>query len=187
MSKWFWLYVIGFLILTGTDIGTTLWAESKGVGQEFNQTVSDGAGMLSGKRLLAVNGIFLLFSASMLWWALQRRHQIAPVYLARPGSAALRYLYLNPFAAKRIPLSAFHYIAQAPAVLMLKLVVSLNNSLIAAGIPDLLTPLATLIDSVVGNNTVTYWTFIVVLLHPIWWASLHLTALVLRREKAQSA
>ncbi len=187
MNKWFVLYVIGFLILTGTDIATTLWAASKGVGQEFNQTVSDGEGMLSVKHLLTVNGMLLLFSASMLWWALRRRHQIAPVYLARPGSAALRYFYLNPFAAKRIPLSAFHYIALAPAILILKAVVSLNNSLIAAGIPDLLTPLAMLIDSVVGNNTVTYWIFIIVLLHPIWWASLHLTALGLRREKAQSA
>lgn len=41
MNKWFVLYVIGFLILTGTDIATTLWAASKGVGQEFNQTVSE--------------------------------------------------------------------------------------------------------------------------------------------------
>ncbi|MEY4054791.1 MAG: hypothetical protein RL519_126 [Pseudomonadota bacterium] len=165
MRKWIRLYVAGFLALTGTDLASTLWAASKGNGQEFNATVSDGAGLLAVERLLAVNGGLLLFSVGMLWWALQRRDRIDPAYLAHPAHAVFNYFYLNPFADKRIPVSAFHYIAFAPAILMFKTVVSLNNSLIAAGIPDLITPLAVFVDKIFANDMATYWTIIIVLFH----------------------
>jgi hypothetical protein len=187
MKKWIGLYVAGFLALTGTDIASTLWAASKGNGQEFNANVSDGAGLLAVERLLAVNGCLLLFSVGMLWWALHRRDQIDPTYLAHPARAVLNYFYLNPFAKKRIRISALHYIAFAPAVLMFKAVVSLNNSLIAAGLPDLITPLAVSLDKAFANDMATYWTIIIVLFHPLWWASLHLVARGLLQENERSA
>ena len=183
MRKWIGLYLAGFLALTGTDLASTLWAASKGSGQEFNATVSDGSGLLAVERLLAINGCLLLFSVGMLWWALQRRDQIDPTYLAHPARAMFNYFYLNPFAKKRIHISSFHYIALAPTVLMFKAVVSLNNSVIAAGLPDLITPLVMSVDKVFANDMATYWTVIIVLFHPLWWASLHLVARGLLREK----
>ncbi|NBS01731.1 MAG: hypothetical protein EBS72_06215 [Rhizobiales bacterium] len=187
MRKWIGLYVAGFLALTGTDLASTLWAASKGNGQEFNATVSDGAGLLAVERLLAVNGGLLLFSVGMLWWALRQRDRIGPGYLAHPARAVFNYFYLNPFADKRIPVSALHYIAFAPAVLMFKAIVSLNNSLIAVGIPDLITPLAVFLDKILANDMATYWTIIIVLFHPLWWVSLHLVARGLVKEKECSA
>lgn len=187
MRKLIGLYVACFLVLTGTDIGSTLWAASKGKGQEFNATVSDGAGLLEVERLLAVNGGLLIFIVGMLWWALRRRDRIDPVYLAHPARAVLNYFYLNPFAEKRIPVSAFHYIAFAPAVLMVKAIVSLNNSLIAAGIPDLITPMAMFADGIFANDVATYWTVVIILFHPLWWASLRLVARGLLKEKERSA
>ena len=123
----------------------------------------------------------------MLWWAPHRRDQIDPSYLAHPARAVLNYFYLNPFAKKRIRISALHYIAFAPAVLMFKAVVSLNNSLIAAGLPDLITPLAVSLDKAFANDMATYWTIIIVLFHPLWWASLHLVARGLLQENERSA
>lgn len=183
MRKWIGLYVAAFLTLTGTDLASTLWAASKGNGQEFNATVSDSTGLLAVERLLAVNGGLLLFSVGMLWWAIGRRDRIDPAYLAHPDRAVFNYFYLNPFSDKRIPVSALHYIAFAPAVLMFKAMVSLNNSLIAAGIPDFITPLAVFVDRILANDMATYWAVIIFLFHPLWWASLHLVARGLAQEK----
>ncbi|WP_298198391.1 hypothetical protein [Novosphingobium sp.] len=185
MRKWIGLYIAAFLALTGTDLASTLWALGKGNGQEFNGAVADGAGMLVVERLLTINGAALLFTAAMLGWALRRRDRIDPRYIDRPERALLNYLYLNPFAARRIPVSAFHYIALAPAILMIKAVASLNNSLIAAGIPDLISPLAWSVQKIVGHPTATYWIVIMILFHPIWWAALHLVARALRQEGAR--
>lgn len=185
MKKWLGLYVAGFFALTLTDLASTLWAASRGNGQEFNAAVADGGGSIAAERLLAVNGCLLLFSAGMLWWALRKRDQIDPVYLAHPFRAVFNYFYLNPFAQKRVRVSALHYIAFGPTILMLKAVASVNNSLIAAGIPDLITPLATFVARFSANEMVIYWTVIVIVFHPLWWASLHLVARGLQLENAR--
>ena len=70
---------------------------------------------------------------------------------------------------------------------MFKAIVSLNNSLIAVGIPDLITPLAVFLDKILANDMATYWTIIIVLFHPLWWVSLHLVARGLVKEKECSA
>jgi hypothetical protein len=176
-------YALAYIALTGTDIASTLFATSAGTGMEMNANVADGSGGLHLGRMLALNAAMLVFTAGMLEWALRQRQRIDPHYLERPERALFNWLYLNPFAARRVPTSAFHYLALAPTMLGMKLLASANNSLIGAGIPDVVTPLAHAVTGVVPGIT-GYWVVIFILFMPFWWLSLRLVARLLRRERA---
>jgi hypothetical protein len=142
MFRIVFLYVAAFILLTATDVGTTLWATSIGAGQEFNHTVATPEGLLALERMLLINGAVLLFTAGMLIWAVRNVDRIDPVYLARPERAVFNYLYLNPFSLKNMPKSVLHYLAVPLVLVIFKAFASLNNTLIASSVPDLVTPLA---------------------------------------------
>jgi hypothetical protein len=186
MRAWVWIYVTAFAALTVTDIASTLWATGSG-GQEFNAAVATEGGALHLERMIGINVAFLLFSTGMLVWALRQRDRIDPRYLERPERALFNYFYLNPFSQKIVPKSAFHYIALAPTVLGVKAFASLNNSLIGAAVPDVVTPIARAISSLGAGPMATFWIIIALIFHPFWWAALHLTARALRKAGASSA
>ena len=180
IGTWVGLYVLAFSVITGADIATTLWAASDGGAQEFNAAVATDSGGLHIRNLLLINAGVLTFTAGMMGWALHARDRIRPGYLAHPARAALKYLYLNPFADRNVPVSAFHYLALAPTVLLMKGFAVFNNSLIAAGVPDIITPLARGIHQLGGGLTVTYWLVIIILFHLFWLVGLTITARALR-------
>jgi hypothetical protein len=185
MHRFVLSYALAYIALTGTDIASTLFATAAGSGMEMNASVADGSGGLHLGRMLAINAAMLLFTGGMLEWALRRRQRIDPRYLARPECGLFNWIYLNPFAAKRVPTSAFHYLALAPTMLAMKLFASANNSLIGAGIPDVVTPLAHAVTRVVPG-TAGYWVVIFILFMPFWWLSLRLAARWLRSAQAPS-
>ncbi|MBU6372290.1 MAG: hypothetical protein KJS97_06130 [Alphaproteobacteria bacterium] len=184
MGKWIGLYVIAFLALTGADMASTHWATAAGQGQEFNAVVATEDGALHTDRFLLVNGLFLAFSVAMLAWAFPRRAKIDPRYIERPSRALFNYFYLNPFSKKIAPKSVFHFLALAPAVLLMKAFAAFNNSLIAAGAPDIVTPLAKAVFGLGASELLTYWTVIIVIFHPIWYLALVATARLLRGTPA---
>lgn len=179
VGMWVGLYVAAFVALTGADIASTHWAIGGGGGQEFNAVVATDTGSLHTERLLLVNAAFLAFSTAMLAWALRVRDRIDPRYLAQPARALFNYWYINPFSNKIVPKSAFHYIALAPTVLLMKAFAAFNNSLIGAQAPDIVTPLAKAVASL-GTGAWTYWVVIFIIFHPLWFAALALTARALR-------
>lgn len=183
MGKWIGLYVLAFLALTGADIASTHWATASGQGQEFNAVVATEDGGLHTERLLIINAAFLVFSAGFLAWALGRRDKIDPRYLERPSRALFNYYYLNPFSKKIMPKSVFHFIALAPTVLLMKAFAAFNNSLIAAGMPDIVSPLAYAVKDL-GAGPMTYWVVIFILFHPLWYLALLGTARALRGPRA---
>jgi hypothetical protein len=143
-------------------------------------------GALHTERLLLVNAAFLAFSAGMLAWAGARRHRIDPRLIERPSRALLNYFYINPFSKNIVPKSVFHYMALAPTVLLMKAFAALNNSLIATGTPDLVTPFAKAIQGL-GAGPMTYWIVIIVIFHPLWYLGLVATAHALRGPLVHSA
>lgn len=170
------LYVILFGLLTTADIGSTLIGTSSGNGAEFNPSVEGGGGGLLVTRMIAINAAMLVFTAAMLNWALSRRERIAPELLERPSRAMFScYFYLNPFPRRNQPHTVLHYLALAPAILMLKAFATFNNGLISAGIQDIVTPLASLIMQVI-EGTAAYWLLIIVLFQLPWYISLRLAA-----------
>ena len=177
------LYVAAFILLTATDVGTTLWATSIGAGQEFNHTVATPEGLLALERMLLINGAVLLFTAGMLIWAVRNVDRIDPVYLARPERAVFNYLYLNPFSLKNMPKSVLHYLAVPLVLVIFKAFASLNNTLIASSVPDLVTPLAREVHRHVGEGPMAFWLVIVILFHPMWWLGLRITAAAVRRGR----
>ena len=183
----FWLvlsYVVVFLVLTATDIGTTLWAISIGAGQEFNHVLATSEGLLQLERMLVLNGGMLIFTAGMLIWALRKTDRIDLRYLDRPERAMFNYIYLNPFSTKNTPKAALHYLALPFAILFVKVFASVNNSLIALKIPDLATPLAMWIRTYLGEGPATYWAVILVLFHPMWWAALRITTAMIKKKQS---
>ena len=178
------IYVGAFVLLTATDVGTTLWASSMGAGQEFNHAVATPEGLLAVERMLLINAAMLLFTAGMLFWALRNADRIDPRYLARPERAVFNYfLYLNPFSQKNMPRSVLHYLALPLVMLMFKAFASMNNTLIGLKVPDLVTPLAIEVQSLVGEGPAAFWVVIFILFHPMWWLALRITAATVRRER----
>jgi hypothetical protein len=183
MFRIVFLYVAAFILLTATDVGTTLWATSIGAGQEFNHTVATPEGLLALERMLLINGAVLLFTSGMLIWAVRNVDRIDPGYLARPERAVFNYLYLNPFSRKNMPKSVLHYLALPLVLLVFKAFASLNNTLIASSVPDLVTPLAREVHRHVGEGPMAFWLVIVILFHPMWWLALRITAAAVRRGR----
>lgn len=179
-------YVAGFIILTATDIGTTLWAIGLGAGQEFNHVLATPEGRLRLERMLLINGGMLVFTAGMLLWALRNIDRIDSRYIDRPERAMFNYLYLNPFSSKNAPKATLHYLALPLCILLMKVFASANNSLIAMKIPDIVTPLAMGIRPYLGEGAATYWALIAILFHPMWWAALRVTAAAIRRDRSMS-
>jgi hypothetical protein len=175
------MYVCAFILLTAADVGTTLWASSIGAGQEFNHAVATPEGLLAVERMLLINGAMLLFTAGMLVWALRNADRIDPRYLARPERAVFNYFYLNPFSSKNIPKSVLHYLALPLVILIFKAFASMNNTLIGFNVPDLVTPLAIEVQSLVGEGPAAFWVVIFILFHPMWWLALRITASAARR------
>ena len=175
MPKLVGIYIIVFLTLTATDIASTIWGISSQNGHEFNSAVASAAGGLHLQRMLVINGVFLVFSAGMLHWALRNRDVVDRRYLTRPELGMFSWLHVNPFSAKTMPKSVFSYIVLAPAILGFKALVSINNCLIAAGLPDLVTPIARLVHEVTVGPF-AYWMVIFVVGLPIQWVSVHLAA-----------
>ena len=175
------IYVCAFILLTAADVGTTLWASSIGAGQEFNNAVATPEGLLAVERILLINGAMLLFTAGMLVWALRNADRIDPRYLARPERAVFNYFYLNPFSSKNIPKSVLHYLALPLVMLIFKAFASMNNTLIGFNVPDLVTPLAIEVQSLVGEGPAAFWVVIFILFHPMWWLALRITAFAARR------
>ncbi|MEY2624725.1 MAG: hypothetical protein RL412_500 [Pseudomonadota bacterium] len=175
------IYVCAFILLTAADVGTTLWASSIGAGQEFNHAVATPEGLLAVERILLINGAMLLFTAGMLVWALRNADRIDPRYLARPERAVFNYFYLNPFSSKNIPKSVLHYLALPLVMLIFKAFASMNNTLIGFNVPDLVTPLAIEVQSLVGEGPAAFWVVIFILFHPMWWLALRITAFAARR------
>ena len=178
------LYVSGFVVLTATDIGTTLWALSVGAGQEFNHAVATADGLLRLERMLAINGAVLAFTAGMLVWALRNIGRIDSRYVDLPERAVFNYFYLNPFSAKNAPKALLHYLALPLTMLFFKVFASVNNSLIALKIPDVATPLAMAIRPYLGDGPAAFWAVIVVLFHPMWWVALRITTAAIRPYRA---
>jgi len=177
------IYIISFGILTAADVASTFWATHGAGGEEFNPVVATDTGHLHLERLLALNGVVLLCTAGMLAWALGRLDRIDPRYLEKPERAMFNYLYFNPFSKKIMPKSIFHFLAVPPTILGMKALAAFNNSLIGLGVPDLISPLAYLSQSLVGRDW-AYWPVIFVLFHLIWWPALHLTAGFVRSPRA---
>lgn len=186
MGKWVGLYIVAFVALTGADVASTHWAIGGGGGQEFNAVVATDDGGLHTDRMLWINAAFLVFSAGMLAWALQRRDRIDPRYLERPSRSLFNYFYINPFSKKIMPKSVFHFIAFAPTVLMMKAFAAFNNSLIAIEAPDIVTPLAYAIKDL-GAGPMTYWIVIFILFTPLWYLALAVTARALRGPRAEAS
>lgn len=174
------LYVSAFVVLTATDIGTTLWALSVGAGREFNHVVATTDGLLQLERMLLVNGGVLVFTSGMLVWALRNIGRIDSRYVDLPERAIFNYLYLNPFSAKNAPKAVLHYLALPLTMLFFKVFASVNNSLIALKIPDVATPLAMAIRPYLGEGAASFWAVIVVLFHPMWWVALRITTAAIR-------
>lgn len=177
------IYVCAFILLTATDIGTTLWASSIGAGQEFNHAIATPEGLLAVERMLLINGAMLIFTAGMLVWALRNADRIAPRYLARPERAVFNYFYLNPFSLKNMPKSVLHYLALPLVMLIFKAFASVNNTLIGFNVPDLATPLAIGVQRYVGEGPAAFWVVIFILFHPMWWIALRITAAAVRRGR----
>lgn len=178
------LYVVSFIILTATDIGTTLWAIGIGAGQEFNHVVATPEGLLQLERMLVINGGMLIFTAGMLLWALRNIDRIDSRYIDLPERAMFNYVYLNPFAKKNVPKAALHYMALPLGMLFVKGFASVNNSLIALKMPDLATPLAMGIRPFLGEGPATYWAVILILFHPMWWVALRIATAVIKRDRS---
>ncbi len=177
------IYVCAFILLTATDIGTTLWASSIGAGQEFNHAIATPEGLLAVERMLLINGAMLIFTAGMLVWALRNADRIAPRYLARPERAVFNYFYLNPFSLKNMPKSVLHYLALPLVMLIFKAFASVNNTLIGFNVPDLATPLAIGVQRYIGEGPAAFWVVIFILFHPMWWIALRITAAAVRRGR----
>lgn len=177
------IYVCAFILLTATDIGTTLWASSIGAAQEFNHAVATPEGLLAVERMLLINGAMLLFTSGMLVWALRNADRIDPRYLARPERAMFNYFYLNPFSLKNMPKSVLHYLALPLVMLIFKSFASVNNTLIGVNAPDLATPLAIEVQRHVGEGPAAFWVVIFILFHPMWWIALRITAAAVRRGR----
>jgi hypothetical protein len=175
--------VCAFILLTATDIGTTLWASSIGAGQEFNHAIATPEGLLAVERMLLINGAMLIFTAGMLVWALRNADRIAPRYLARPERAVFNYFYLNPFSLKNMPKSVLHYLALPLVMLIFKAFASVNNTLIGFNVPDLATPLAIGVQRYIGEGPAAFWVVIFILFHPMWWIALRITAAAVRRGR----
>ena len=178
MKKWFWVYVAGFIALTGADVVSTILGIAAGA-SEFNHTLATSEGGLKIAQFLLVNAAMLLFTSFMLIWAWRNRLRIDTKYISRPERAMFNWIYLNPFSERNVPKSAFHYLALAPGMLFFKTVVSFNNSLISFGLPDFLTPVASAIFTFV-EGPLAYWTLISLMFLPIWWLSLHVAAAFVR-------
>ena len=177
------IYVGTFILLTVTDIGTTLWATSIGAGQEFNHAVTTPKGLLAVERMLLINAAVLIFTAGMLVWALRNADRIDPSYLARPERAVFNYFYLNPFSQKNMPRSVLHYLALPLVILIFKAFASVNNTLIGFNLPDLATPLAIEVQRHVGEGPAAFWLVIFILFHPMWWLALRITAAAIERGR----
>jgi hypothetical protein len=172
-------FMVAYAILTGTDAASTLQGIDSGVAQEANPHVGGEPGAFELGRFLWINGAMLLVLTGMLVWSLGSRDRIDPRYLDRPGLAFWNWVYLNPFSARTVPRSAFHYIANPICILGLKGLATVNNLLIAKGIPDPITPLAHGIHGF-APGWLAYWILIFLLWLPFWWPSLAIAAWFLR-------
>lgn len=175
------VYVTCYLLATLADAASTAAAMQSGAG-EFNPHVADEAGLLHRFRFLIVNALILAFTSAMLAWAWNRRDRIDARLLHAPWRGLYDWAtYLNPFSARNIPKSALHYMAAAPALLALKLFATVNNTLIHAGIPDVVTPLS---HAVLArfDGTLAFWIVIFILWQPFWLGALYAVTRLLRRE-----
>lgn len=179
------IYTITFGVLTAADVVSTFWATHGGEGQEFNPVVATDAGHLHLERLLTLNGVVFLLTAGMFAWALGRLDRIDQRYLETPERAMFNYFYFNPFSPKIMPKSVLHFLAVPPTIIGMKALAAFNNSLIALGVPDLITPLAKLSHAAVGAEW-AYWPVIIVLFHIIWWPALRLSAGFVRGDAARA-
>ena len=68
MKKWFWVYVAGFIALTGADVVSTIFGIAAGA-SEFNHTLATSEGGLKIAQFLLVNAAMLAFTSYMLIWA----------------------------------------------------------------------------------------------------------------------
>jgi hypothetical protein len=177
------IYMCAFILLTATDVATTLWASSIGAGQEFNPATATSEGLLDIERMLLINGAMVLFTSGMLVWALRNTHRIDPRYLTRPERAVFNYFYLNPFSLKNMPKSVLHYLALPLVMLIFKAFASVNNTLIGFNVPDLVTPLAIGVQRYVGEGPAAFWVVIFILWHPMWWIALRITSAAVRRGR----
>jgi hypothetical protein len=172
-------FMVAYAILTGTDAASTLQGIDSGVAQEANPHVGGEPGAFELGRFLWINGAMLLVLTGMLVWSLGSRDRIDPRYLDRPRLAFWNWVYLNPFSARTVPRSAFHCIANPICILGLKGLATVNNLLIAKGLPDPITPLAHGIQGL-APGWLAYWILIFLLWLPFWWPSLAIAAWFLR-------
>ena len=179
------LYVVCYLLATLADASSTSAAMQSGAG-EFNPHVANDAGLLHRPSFLIINALILTFTSGMLVWALSRRDRIDARLLHAPWRGLYDWAtYVNPFAARNVPKSALHYLAAAPALLAFKLFATMNNMLIHAGIPDLVTPLAQAVMARV-DGALAFWIVIFVLWQPFWLGALLGVTRLLRREREGS-
>ncbi len=176
------LFILAYLVLTATDAASTLLGIRSGLAQESNPHVGEQSGSFDLDRFLCMNGAVLLVLTGMLVWSFRSRDSIDPRYLGRPRLAFWNFIYLNPFAQRNIPRSAFHYIATPICILGMKGLATVNNLLIAKGTPDPITPLAHWIHGI-APGWLAFWMLIFVLWLPCWWPSLAIAAWFLRNGR----
>lgn len=174
-------YAAAYAILTVTDIASTRWALANG-GKEFNNAVATESGQLDLGIFLVLNLAVLVLTAATLEWGLRHRAVIEPRYLARPELAIFNIFYLNPVSARVMPRSVFHSVAIAPTVVGMKLLATTNNLLIGFGRPSPIKPLVDAALALVGRAWAS-WLVIGLLVLPVWWLALRLSARCQRAPK----
>jgi hypothetical protein len=75
MKKWVWVYIAGFIALTGADFASTILGIAAGA-SEFNHTLATSGGDLKIAQFFLVNAAMLAFTSYMLIWAWRNRLRI---------------------------------------------------------------------------------------------------------------
>lgn len=175
------IYAALYFALTFGDAFSTMFAQSGGVGGEFNPHAQNGEGLFHLSKFWLMNIIAFMILSPMLYWGVSHRQGISVKYLRQPLLAAYKVFYLNPFAKHVRSLSAFHFIAVAVTMLLVKAFATISN--INAGINQV-----SFADGLVVffrqffDGHLLYWAVMTSIILPFWLIALYVSAFFLKRD-----